>query len=275
MNEIAFPYPVLGNGDDYTASSFQTVVDVDLEDLGGSQEIKIKYSFNLNNRDILGLISDRKASFALEVECRDCFYREVLAVEKQGAYSLSASTLFGRLAIRPTVVALQPIKTFTSDDLHPEFVARTFEISPGDRLAVDQENVWNIDFVHLNFESMLKITTSRDLDPYQYGFDPSADILTINMGEKFREVWNENYQQKDKAPFLAMSVYKDCLVAALEALAHSSEVEDIGQYRWARTLMAKLEELKIRIPEDADFDQFNQVAQSLIKDLGVKRVIRQ
>lgn len=272
MNETAFPYPVLGNGQDYTDSAFQGVLDVELEDTEDGQQVSVDYFFNLSNRKISESISGGKASFALEIECSDSFYREVLLVEQEGKRMLPPGELFGRLIIRPIVVAIKPIKRFASTDFNLEYEGQSFGIEPGDMLAIDDAVFRNLDFVHLNFESMLKITTSYDLDEYEYGFDPNDDVLTINMGTKFREIWNENYLQKDKAPFLAMAVYKDCLVAALEALAKSSDSDDMGQYRWARALGTKLDELEVRIPQDADFDQFNKIAQALVKELGVKRI---
>jgi hypothetical protein len=274
MNETAFPYPVLGNGQDYTDSAFQAVLDVELEDTEDGQQVSVNYFFNLSNKEISENIWSDKAAFALEIECSDSFYREVLLVEQEGKRTLPLGELFGRLIIRPIVVAIKPIKRLASTDFNPEYEGQSFSIDPGDMLAIDEEVFRNLDFIHLNFESMLKITTSCDLDEYEYGFDPNDDVLTINMGTKFRELWNENHLQKDKAPFLAMAVYKDCLVAALEALAKSGDSDDIGQYRWARALGTKLAELEIRIPQDADFDQFNKIAQALVKDLGVKRIIR-
>lgn len=274
MNEIAFPYPILGNGQDYTDSAFQSVLDVELEDVEDGQQISVAYVFNLSNKEINQSILSAKASFALEIECSDTYYREVLLVEQEGRRILPPGEIFGRLIIRPLVVAIKPIKQFSSIDFHPEYNGQTFSIDPGDMLAIDEKIYRNLDFIHLNFESMIQITTSLDLDPYEYGFDPNDEVLTINMGTKFREIWNENYPQKDRAPFLAMAVYKDCVVAALEALAKSSDSDDIGQYRWARAFGTKLEELEIRIQEDADFDQFNQIAQRLMKEWGVKRIIR-
>ena len=272
MNEITFPYPVLGNGDDYSDSAFQAVVDIDLDGEEDDQKLKIAYRFNLSNQEIRRKIDEKNASYALEIVCVDSFFRSVLLVPEEGDHYLPIGDLYGRLNIQPLVIATGSVTAFSSTDFNEEYEGHRFQIEPGDMLAIDDMVVRYIEFLHLNFESLVRITTSQDVDPLEYGFDTENDLLTINMGEKFREIWNAYHIQQEFAPLLAMSVYKDCLVAALEAISTSDSDGDAEQWRWARALNTKLAQLNISVPENPDFTALNRVAQQLVQNLGVRRL---
>jgi hypothetical protein len=69
-----------------------------------------------------------------------------------------------------------------------------------------------------------------------------------------------------------MSIYKDCMVAALDELTRGREEAESA---WARGLEDKLEEKGLTLPQQASFDELNKIAQNLMEDLGIKRAISQ
>ena len=73
---------------------------------------------------------------------------------------------------------------------------------------------------------------------------------------------------KSSQPHLMMTVYKDCMVAALE---HISAGFSEGNLAWERGFADILEE-KVTVPEKADFNVLNELALRLIKDDGIKQL---
>ena len=65
-----------------------------------------------------------------------------------------------------------------------------------------------------------------------------------------------------------MSIYKDCIVAALETLVEQKDTE----LSWAKSLVRMLEKKNIELPEKANFSDLNLLAQKVLQEKGVKRI---
>ena len=126
----------------------------------------------------------------------------------------------------------------------------------------------NVSFEYLRFESAIKVLRQDDLDPWIYEFDLEGQAIIIGMGAKFHEFWSSATSNKNAGAFLIMSVYKDCMVAALE---HISAGLASGSCAWERGLGELLDERKITVPENASFSELNSIAQELMKDDGIKK----
>ena len=68
-------------------------------------------------------------------------------------------------------------------------------------------------------------------------------------------------------PFLIMSVYKDCLVAALDHISANKDETSA----WARGLIQMLDAKKEKIPDRPSFSSLNELAQRLLEDEGIKK----
>ena len=77
IDNVSFPYPVLGISDDITPTLEETKCDVPVikADNDGSGGIVISAQIKLENADILKYIADGYAEFSLEVSCRDTLFR--------------------------------------------------------------------------------------------------------------------------------------------------------------------------------------------------------
>jgi hypothetical protein len=267
----AFPYPILGRGDDYLDSEFQSTMDTRKDMVGADEHIFLDYSFLLSNEDIDKLLIAKKASYAIDVHCSDTLFRKVYSVGANGSIEFESGQLYGKVTFTPLVITTQHINDFQSDDLNEEFGEEPFSLQVGDIMAIDDPQIRYIEFDKLQFESLVRVETAPEIPDETYRFRLEEDMITILMGKKFRHVWDVCREEKDKAPMLAMSVYKDCIHAALEYIIKN---EDAEQHKWVRALKLKLDSLGKHIKEDSDFNELCTQSQQLVAKYGVQRLMR-
>lgn len=271
-NFKALPYPVLGRSDDFVESAFQTTVDFDKQTIDDIDHVRLRYDFRLSNEEISGLISSGSASYAIDISCTDTLYRQVLfCPEGFGELTFLPGELYGKVTLEPMVIITKTVSNFSAKDLNPEYRGIQFKLEAGDTIAIDETITRFIEFDKLRFESLVRIQTSDDVPSEIYRFELDTNIITILMGRNFRAVWDIYREERDKAPFLAMSVYKDCILAALHSLSHN-DGED--QFKWARALEVKLSAMGIRVNREAEIDELNVIAQQLVSKLSVKRLLK-
>lgn len=269
----ALPYPILGRSDDFVDSDFQTTVDFDKKTVGEVEVVVMSYMFLMSNDAVAQLIEKKSATYALDISCPDTLYRKVFYCYcNSGVIEFSPGELYGKVTVEPIVVLLKPALNFKADDLNEEYQGMTFNLNPGDTIAIDETISRFIEFDKLKFESLVRIQTATDIPTETYRFDLQSDFIVILMGKDFRRLWEVYRDERDKAPFLAMSVYKDCILAALDYISHNEA--DSDQYKWARALKLKLFNLGRKINEGADFDDLNSHAQQLVSKLSVQRLLR-
>jgi hypothetical protein len=271
LHNKAFPYPVLRpDTEDYLDSAFQAIIEprVNQNDIG--QSVSVEYSFMLSNDTIKNTVASGMASYALDINCKDTLYRNVYMLDTQGEIEFPNNELYGRVEFTPFVIATNKLDDFHPEDINPEYGDTKFILYPGDVIAYDELQVAYIEFAKLKFESLIRIQTSKALAPYEYSIALESELVTILMGEKFRLAWDEASYDADKRPYLAMSVYKDCVLAALDYISRSDESDE---YRWVRALKSKLSTLNIIIHSEPELDEINKVAQELVSSLGIRRIV--
>ena len=269
----AFPYPVLGRLDDFIGSAFQSIIDFNIEQSSDSDIVVIRYAFALSNDELSDLVQSGHASFALDVKCTDTLYREVITCESQsGEIKFEDGELYGKVVFEPVIYIKKQVQNFTALDLNDEFKGANYKLAPGDIVAIDDPQVRFIEFNKLKFESLVRVQTSSDIPVDTYRFDLSDDILIIMMGKDFRRLWDYGREEKDKAPYLTMSVYKDCIHAALDFIVNNQDESD--NIKWARALKVKLSTLGRSIGEDSDFNDLNTLAQQLVSKIGIQRLLK-
>jgi hypothetical protein len=269
----AFPYPVLGRLDDFIGSAFQSIIDFNIEQSSDTDIVVIRYAFALSNDELSDLVQSGHASFALDVKCTDTLYREVITCKSQsGEIRFEEGELYGKVVFEPVIYIKKQVQNFTALDLNDEFKGENYKLSPGDIVAIDDPQVRFIEFNKLKFESLVRVQTSSDIPVDTYRFDLSDDILIIMMGKDFRRLWDYSREEKDKAPYLTMSVYKDCILAALDFIIKNQDESD--NIKWARALKVKLSALGKSIGEDSDFNDLNTLAQQLVSKIGIQRLLK-
>lgn len=269
----AFPYPVLtpiNQGDDYVDGSFECVLSFSQE-ISENGKLDIEYLNMLSVEELADLIDKKEAFFALEIRCPETFFRKVIKLDSRGVLQLNANEFHGKVTFIPQIIAHKVINHYESIDINPEFAGTTFDLKPGDILAIDNVVDRYIDFVPLKIETLVKIRTNLSLPDYSYEFNQTPSFIYIDMGEKLRNIWTEISKNNGTQPFFAMSIFKDCLVYAIERIIVD---EDCVDYRWANSLVLKLGENDLLLPKEFEFNCVNLIAQKLVERVGISALAK-
>ena len=273
LNTQAFPYPVLTNDEgaaaDYDDSAFQCnlIFDDETQDNG---DFSFEYTFLLSNDELEEIIDKGDASYAVDISCPDTLKREIINLESEGKYTLKASDLYGKVEFTPIIVIKGDVKGFTSVDLNEEFEGAKFNLSVGDIVAMDDTILKYFEYNNQSFDSLVKTRMSKDLAPFEYTVEPTQNFIYITMGSDMHSLYKELNTSKIKA-VLGMSIYKDVLFTAIEDLVNNDEADS---QQWARSFKTKIAEFGFELPEQAEFNQINLLAQRFVREIGVEKLFK-
>ena len=272
FKDKAFPYPILdrsdGDRDDYVDGDYQAAIRHREPDETGAARFSIMHQCNVS--ELVKLIDNKKAAYCVLVICSDTLTRKTyLSTNPRQDIEVNMYDFHGKVEFIPQIVATDAIDHYSSQDLNPEYNDSTFDLNPGDVLANDKAEIRFFEFNRLKFETLITVKRSETIDPFSYRIDLDSNYIYILMGVKLRDLWGELRADIDKRPFLAMSIYKDCFLHAIEELVSN---EDSLERRWARALSQKLEELGVSVPDQPDLNEMNVIAQTLLINESVRKL---
>lgn len=273
FNNLAFPYPILDASDptrdDYIDGGYQ----VSMQQSETSEDGYVTFTFKhlCSVLELQHLVDEGKAQYGVLLSCSDTLRREMhLSSISEQKVSILISELHGRVEMIPQIIVVSPVYGYSSDDLNEEYDDIAFDLNPGDVLATDQSIIRFFEFNRLSFETLIIVRTVEELDPLSYQITLDTNYIYIDMGVKIRKLWDELRAEIDKRPFLAMSIYKDCFLHALQELI--SDDDEVMDKRWARALSQKLEENGLHYNENASLNDINMLAQKLLESESVQKL---
>ncbi len=294
----AYPYPVINDepyeDGDYLETAFQCGLDISLitDDSNENPNVlAIDYTFMLSNEEIQKLIVDGFAAFALHVNCTDTLVRKMHFINPrskeidfqdgdgsddtplqpedlsflEGRLEIPADELYGKVEFDPLIIVKSAFDGFTSSDLNEEFGDAKFNLRAGDIIGMSENVTKYVDYNRLEFASLVKALRSEDVDEYEYQIELTGSVIFVYMGHKLHKVYENLKIDANSKPFLAMSIYKDCILIALERLAQDP---DNDSEAWARALYGFLNSNGINLRDDMELDELNRIAQKLLTSIG-------
>ena len=263
----AYPYPILTNEEqsDFVESFFRSNVALDISDEEANEEplLLLNYELELSNIEIQQLIDDGNADFCFLIKSQSTGYRELFFTNgaKTGELSLPLHDVYQRVEIEPQIIITAENVSFSSSDLNDEFrpddgVDPVFELSYGDPIAFSDIIIKVISFEPLTLESLLRVNLNAELNPNVYSVDTSSnEYLTINMGKKFKEKWDDGESRKA----LISGVIKDAILISLKEFILNKE--DVLSKRWASLVVEKFVEIEDDLHNyKEDLDKLNEIA---------------
>jgi len=294
----AYPYPVINDepyeDGDYLETAFQCGLEISLvaaEADDKANALSIDYTFMLSNEEIQKLIFDGDAAFALHVNCSDTLVRKMHFINPlstatvpngageagdvslrpedlaflRGKLEIPADELYGKVEFDPLIVMKSAFDGFTSSDLNEEFGDTKFNLRPGDIIGMSENVTKYVDYNRLEFTSLVRVHRSEDIDDYEYQIELTGSVILVYMGHKLHKVHETLKIDANTKPLLAMSIYKDCLLIALERLARDPENDSEP---WARSLYGFLTSNGITLRDDMELFELNSIAQKLLISIG-------
>ena len=130
--DVCFPHPVLGVGD-AVGPKPPVIAQINEE----RDDFVINISVDIHNEDILKLIHEEYAAFVCEIDCPSTFYREIFYPKDTSLeIRIKRKDVAKRVNIDFTVTAIKSIKNYTNSEFHPDYQGFSFDLDPGDLLAL-------------------------------------------------------------------------------------------------------------------------------------------
>lgn len=262
INNLSFPYPVLGIGDDVTPSP--SILKADISKT--ARTFKFDVDLDMQNFDIAQHIKAGNAKYACEVECPGTLFRKCyFSNEPHFHLELYRTSLAGRVTFQVSVVVMKTIKQYYNSNFHEDYFGLYFDLEPGDLLAFIGQFTYDADIRYDKLRSVgsfMQITEGKmeKMPKFNLGGDKINIKLPTGMYNQYKASILGNKQYSN---IIHSSLVFNALVMGL------LYIDDHNETLWARTLKyridnsAELEPFKNAL-EDSDPDEIINLAQTLL-----------
>lgn len=237
VNNVSYPYPVLGNADDITGD-FSWEAAYKMSDT----EVLITAKLLLNNGELKELIARGEAKFALRIECPLTYYRETFVGDGEVMeIPLAAGAVRDTVIAAPFVVAVSKLERYAPKSAHKDYSGSKFNIAEGGILAFGPKASFIAakEFVGAKrrIQSIMEVVrhTKEGADPE---YKLSNDKIEIYLNSKDWDVYQAAKLRPDARNIVHAAVVFPVL---LEALEHLDDDDYTGR-PWRDRLVVLLQE---------------------------------
>lgn len=259
---VSLPYPVLGINDDV-----HPLLGGDCIRMADPIKTATEYVFCIDlchrNRDISRLVSEGKAEFACEVTCRGTFLRRCFKSNTSHfEISLGRKDVNGRIDFQCFIAVKEPLPDYCNADFNEDYHGFTFDLEPGDMLAVFPLAWWNsnikFDKLYAAGSFMQIIEAADGIEKTWFNLDEDRIMIEMphDLFEQYKRIGN-NFPE-----VIHSSLVHNALVYALSCLG---EYQDSGKL-WADCLLARLNEPEFQQYDLSEPMQVFRVADLLLQD---------
>lgn len=239
-----YPHPVLRQGsDDYIGAEFTC----DLEASRNDNLYSLRAQFATTSKTLETLVETYDAAFALHVECPLTRYRRLIESDSSSmALSLDADDLRGPVELSSFIFALTPIRGFSPPELHGDFSGETFEIDPGDVLAVGPwYSLVEDPDVGPRPRSLITIGRNENRNPAPLDFEAPADKVAILLQPegyaRYLELKGAPLARQQLHSMVVIPVLTELIDEVRADLRSAGDDSDKVARRWYRSLRKRVQ----------------------------------
>lgn len=250
INPRLYPHPVLSwFSDDYPRRIFQPAINVS----GNRGFFRISMTCKTSSRSIRELIQGKKAAYAVHVECSSTRYRTVFtSCEDEFEVDIPVGDLEGKVQVCRLIICTQPIKNFSSEEFHEDFAGRSFDLTPGDVIAVAESIEFPADKQEdelARIPSIFSIKKSLADNPPPLLVSISDQKIGIYLAPEVHTKFLYLNTDHNIRSTLASAVLIPALIFTLERVANSEDPGEFMDYRWYRVLARRLADINVDIAD--------------------------
>lgn len=238
-----FPHPVLRpNINDYTNSEIQSKIEFTLNE---ANFVDIAITFDLSSQDIIKKIIEGYAQFAVTIKCRKTFFMQTKTFSKSNEkISIHSKNLKGEVIVSTYVVCKKSIFQYSPIDMNSEFGDKSFDLSPGDILAMDIPKVVFFDRENFKpFTSMIELVSMDTIDKNLFELEFDEEKIQILLNSATKEQIDSARNNSESQSILLNSLYFSTIAEAIRLIKDEHEKEDFIEKKWGRVLKAKIDSL--------------------------------
>lgn len=243
-----YPHPVLAwFSDDYRAAMFQPA----FEPSGNKGFYKIQMTCKTSSRSLNRLVADKQAAYAVHIECPATRYRALFTSTDQSfEIDIPVADIDGKVEVCRLIVASQEINNYASDEFHPDFTGRSFNLMRGDVLAVAEDITFYADKKAdelAKLPSIFSIRRASESDAPPLNVDLMGDRIAVYLSPSTHDKFTSLNSDELLRSTLSASVLVPALVLALEKMMRPEDRETLVDLRWYRTVAKKLKDIGINV----------------------------
>lgn len=235
--------------DDYLDSEIQ--VNVDFKESSDETTISADIDFALSVKELIDLVEDGQAEYAVVFACRDTYFRKSCK-SKEASFTeiFSAGSLRGEVLIYPYIFAAQEIRKFKCKWINSEFGKGPFSFPAGAVLALDTPQSVYIDRESFKpLSSCFTLVQSENLPPNEWQINTEHDKVQIVVSPAMKGRIDAARNSKESRAILMNSIY---FSAVMQCLCDLKEVEDREEWKWQRIFTQRMADAGIEIGKHAE-----------------------
>jgi len=243
-----YPHPVLAwFSDDYQNCVFSPEIIIE----GKKEFFRVSMTCNTSSNSLKDLIQQKKAAYAVHVECTSTRYRSLFtSFEDNFNFNIPVGNVDGRVDVCRLILAQSEIHNYSSSEFHLDFECRSFSLIPGDTLSVAEDLSFSAnkkDDELAKFPSIFTIVKNSGIAPHSIDIDISGQkikvLLDPNLYQTFTYLNNDVLMRST----LSSQILLPALVFTLEKITSQSDYSELMDLRWYRVLAKKMKEMNIEI----------------------------
>lgn len=251
----SYPHPVLAHfSDDIVNSVFQPVVEVK----ANKNAYTFDATFKTNNADLLQLIEQKKARYAVHIECTQTRYRNIFKSEADKfSFEVAAGLLDGNVEVTSFIVATKPLDKYRNENFHPDYAKLTFRVRKGDTLAVGHDREFTAE---KKSDPLRKVPSIFSIQPNDLpdatgiDVDDSGHKVAVKLARPIYDAYSTLRSDQSLHQILSSAVIVPALVEVINNIRRAATEHSIGEYkdrRWFLVVKRRLQEMHIE-PDDPE-----------------------
>lgn len=258
LNNVSFPYPVLGSYDDILPTPEEPKVEVFQDKDFYHFVIELKY----NNPDIRKLVENNYADYVCEVKCEmtryvKCYAGKILHFQ----IDIPRKNVAGRIVFSCTITVKKTIKDYINQGFHPDYFGHTFTMDPGDILGIFPQFYYVADIKYDKLKAVgtfMEIAETEDDIPKTILENDKIELL---LPSELYQLYKNSPAVNGQSDILHSSLVMNALIYAL------CRIDRYVNTKWAQTIMFRVdteEELKNFREQNSDEWQVDILAHKLL-----------
>jgi hypothetical protein len=246
INQRLYPHPVLSwFSDDYPKGIFQPSLQV----LPNKSFFRLVLVCKTSSKAIKSLIASRKAAFCIHVECSSTRFRSAyVSYEESFEVDIPVSDLDGKVEVSRTIVATHAVKNYSTEEFHPDFSGRSFDLLQGDVIAVAETVEFPAnkkDDELAKLPSIFAILVARSDNPEDIDIDLGDQKLKILLSPDLHRKFLDLNGDPAMRATLCASLLIPALISALEYIRSSEDPGALFDKRWFNVLSRRMSDIGI------------------------------
>lgn len=263
INNISFPHPVLGISDDISG-----IIKTDSAVRYYHDKTTISVTWNLDCQSLQNFISNKEASYCVEVICAGTLFRKTFAsFENTQELIINTCDLRNVVKLSFYIIATENMPNYSINEFNTDYSGYSFDIQKGDVLAIGgnssfpAEKSWEALKSVSSF--MVVVKGTEKTGPIKYNFDDQK--IKIFLPKEDYDNYKLRYKTDNLSAIFHSSMVLPALMGALNIVF--TRLDGNEDKKWVEVLKVRLnsDEFKNKLKiKSIESDNLLEIAQAIL-----------